>query len=86
MDRGLASWVGLFCAPLCATLFTAAGGGSGEPVPVQREPQVTGSRHDSSKPLRDLPPAERKPGKRVHPVKRIPRPAPKPSPEGGSLR
>ena len=82
MDRGLGGWIGLLCVPLLA----AADGGGGEPVPVQRGPEVTGSKHDSSQPLREIPPATRKPGKRVHPVKRIPRPAPKPTPDDGGSR
>ena len=53
---------------------------------MQHGPEVSESKHDSSPPLREIPPATRKPGKRVHPVKRIPRPAPKPKPEDGGAR
>jgi len=58
---------------------------AGEPAPpkgqapapeVQRGAEVSGSRSDTSPPLRDLPPAPRRPGRRVHPVKPLPRPAP----------
>ena len=49
---------------------------------VQRGPEVSEARHDTSRPLRDLPPAERKPGQRVHAVKPLPRPPhPAPPPE-----
>jgi hypothetical protein len=74
------AWAGILCAPLLAATPTDGGG---EPVPVQRGPEVSGSKHDSSPPLREIPPATRKPGKRVHPVKRLPRPAPKPE-DGGA--
>ncbi len=77
--------LGLLCAPLLASA-PADGGGGGEPAPVQHGPEVSESKHDSSPPLREIPPATRKPGKRVHPVKRIPRPAPKPKPEDGGAR
>jgi hypothetical protein len=62
-----------------AALTAAAGadGGPDEP-PVQRNPQVGESRHDSSPPLREIPPAPRQPGVRVHEVKPIPRPRPPP--------
>lgn len=43
--------------------------------PVQTNPEVGESQHDTSPPLREIPPAKREPGKRVHPVRRIPRPA-----------
>ncbi len=76
--------VGILCAPLLAS--APADGGGWEPAPVQRGPEVSESKHDSSPPLREIPAAMRKPGKRVHPVKRIPRPAPKPKPEDGGAR
>jgi hypothetical protein len=44
--------------------------------PVQTNPEVGESQHDSSPPLRDIPPAKREPGQRVHPLRRIPRPPP----------
>ncbi|HEY6908516.1 MAG TPA: hypothetical protein VI356_04045 [Myxococcales bacterium] len=54
---------------------------AGEPPPVDRNPEVGESRHDISPPLRDIPPAKRRKGHRVHPVKPLPRP--KPPPDGG---
>lgn len=69
-------WLAVLCAPLLAGEPT-----KGAPIPVQRGPEVSGAVHDSSPPLREIPPAPSQPGKRVHPVKRIPRPAPKP--DGG---
>lgn len=45
-------------------------------TPVQRGPEVGGSKHDASAPLRDLPPAARRTERRVHPVKPLPRPKP----------
>lgn len=54
--------------------------GGEESPPVQRGPQVGGSRSDSSPPLRDIPPVPHPPGHRVHTVKPIPRPKPKPPP------
>ncbi|HEY2028129.1 MAG TPA: hypothetical protein VGH20_02880 [Myxococcales bacterium] len=42
--------------------------------PVQTNPEVGESHHDSSPPLTEIPPAKRAPGQRVHPVRRIPRP------------
>ena len=43
------------------------------PNPMRK---VSGSRSDKSPPLTEIKPAERKPGRRVHPVKPIPRPKP----------
>lgn len=64
---------------LGAYLFLAAGEPShdaeGSP-PVQRGPEVSGSRSDASPPLKDIPPAKRSTKRRVHPVKPLPRPKP----------
>jgi hypothetical protein len=58
-------------------------GGSKEP-PVQRNPDVSEAQHDTSPPLRDIPPAQRQPGPpRVIPVKPLPRPPPAPAPDAG---
>ena len=54
------------------------GGADEKDSVVQRSPEVSGGHHDTSPPLRDLPPAERKPGHRVHEVKMLPRPRPGP--------
>lgn len=65
--------------PLLLSLLAMAGPGpeTQPPAPeTQRGPEVTGSRSDTSPPLRDIPPAKREPGQRVHPWRRIPRPAP----------
>ena len=62
-------------ASLVAAAALAQDGGS---PPVQRNPEVGTARNDSSPPLREIPPAKRKKGKRVHPVKPIPRPKPAP--------
>jgi hypothetical protein len=57
--------------PVLAICLVAQDGGP----PVKRGPDVSESQqHDTSPPLRDIPPAKRKPGKKVHPVKPIPRP------------
>jgi hypothetical protein len=69
----------LFFAPPLLTLAIVAHDG-GEP-PVTRNPEVGESRHDISPPLRDIPPAKRRKGHRVHPVNPLPRP--KPPPDGG---
>ncbi len=45
---------------------------------MQRNPEVGTAHNDSSPPLREMPPARRKKGKRVHPVKQIPHPKPPP--------
>jgi hypothetical protein len=66
----------VWTASLLAVAALAQDGGS---PPVQRNPEVGTAHNDSSPPLREIPPAKRKKGKRVHPVKPIPRP--KPSPE-----
>ena len=71
----------LRAAAIAAALHCQVGGPS-EP-PVQRNPEVGESRHDTSPPLRDLPPAQEQPGKRVHPV--LPLPRPKPAPDAGVL-
>lgn len=70
----------LFLAPPLLTLAILAQD-AGEPPPVTRNPEVGESRHDISPPLRDIPPAKRRKGHRVHPVKPLPRP--KPPPDGG---
>ena len=53
-------------------------GGVDDSAPVvQRNPEVTNEeRHDTSRPVRDIPPQPHPPGHRVHEVKRIPRPPP----------
>ena len=56
-----------------AVLIASGARGDGDP-PVQGNPSVSDSRHDTSPPLRDIPPAERKPGFVIHEVKPIPRP------------
>ena len=56
-----------------AVLVAVGGKGAADP-PVQRNPEVSDGRHDTSPPLRDIPPAARKPGHIVHEVKPIPRP------------
>jgi hypothetical protein len=60
---------------------TACNQDGGTPPPEQHGPEVTGSQSDSSPPLRDIPPAKRQEGQRVHPVKPVPRPPPT---DGGS--
>lgn len=51
--------------------------------PVQRNPEVTNEeRHDTSRPVREIPPQPHPPGHRVHEVKRIPRPPPE-APDAG---
>ena len=50
---------------------------------VQHGPEVSGSRSDTSPPLRDIKAAPEKPGKRVHPWRHIPRPRPPPKPGKG---
>ncbi len=62
-------------ASLLAAAALAQDGGS---PPVQRNPEVGTAHNDSSPPLREMPPARRKKGKRVHPVKPIPHPKPPP--------
>jgi hypothetical protein len=70
----------LFAAEALAFVLACQGDPPTPPVPddagtpVQTNPEVGESEHDSSPPLRDIPPAKRAPGKRVHPVRRIPRP------------
>jgi hypothetical protein len=66
-----------------AMLCQGPDGGTPEP-PVQRNPEVGEAQHDTSPPLRDIPPAPRKPGYRVHEVKPIPRPKPPPQDDGGT--
>jgi len=66
---------------ITATAACESDGGS--PPPEQKGPEVTGSQSDTSPPLRDIPPAKRQEGKRVHPVKPLPRPHPD-APDGGS--
>ena len=54
----------------------------GTPPPKPQEPEVSGSSHDTSPPLREIPPATRQEGHRVHPVKPVPRPSPDGGPNG----
>jgi hypothetical protein len=64
-------------ATLLAALLAMSDAGKGTPQePVQTGPEVSGSRSDSSAPLRDIPPADSQPGPRVHPWRRIPRHSP----------
>jgi hypothetical protein len=61
-------------------------GGPKEP-PVQRNPDVSESQHDSSPPLREIPPAPHKPGPpRVIPVKPIPHHSPPDAGDAGESR
>ena len=69
----------LLALPVLACPDGADGGD--ESPPVQRGPQVGESRHDTSPPLRDIPPVPHPPGQRVHTVKPLPRPKPAPPPE-----
>jgi hypothetical protein len=69
----------LYAAAIAAALQGQDGGPPAPPV--QRNPEVGESRHDTSPPLRDLPPAQERPGKRVHPV--LPLPRPKAAPDAG---
>jgi hypothetical protein len=62
---------------LAALLALADAPGDAVPPP-RRGPDVSGSRHDTSPPLREIPPARRHRGKKVHPVKPLPRPPPEP--------
>ena len=56
---------------------------AGQP-PVQRGPEVSeGHGGSPSPPLRDLPPATRRPGHRVHRVLPLPRPKPANEPKDG---
>lgn len=55
---------------------TACESDGGAAEPPKQAPDVSGSRSDSSPPLREIPPVKRREGKRVHPVKPLPRPAP----------
>ena len=64
-------------AEVLALAVLSQDAGTPEP-PVQRDPEVSESRHDSSPPLRDIPPAPQRPGKRIHEVKPLPRPRPAP--------
>jgi hypothetical protein len=66
-----------------ALTATACDSDGGPTPPEQKGPEVTGSQSDSSPPLREIPPAKRQEGKRVHPVKPLPRPHPD-APDGGS--
>ena len=66
-------------AMLALPVLAQPDGGEEQP-PVQRNPQVGESRSDTSPPLRDIPPAPRQPGHRVHEVKPVPRPRPQPPP------
>ena len=60
---------------LCASACQSDGGSPPE-AKVERGPEVSGSQSDTSPPLREIPPAERKPGLRVIPVKPLPRKRP----------
>jgi hypothetical protein len=74
-------------ATLLAALLAMSDAGKGTPQePVQTGPEVSGSRSDSSPPLREIPPADPQPGQRVHPWRRIPRPHPADAgtPDGGA--
>ena len=64
----------MVAGPLLVAVLCESDGGPREQV--QRGPEVSGSRSDKSPPLTEIKPAERKPGRRVHPVKPIPRPKP----------
>jgi hypothetical protein len=73
-------------ATLLAALLAMSDAGKGTAQePVQTGPEVTGSRSDSSPPLREIPPKDPQPGRRVHPWRRIPRPqaADAGTPDGG---
>lgn len=63
-----------------ALVVVASADGSDKP-PEQKNPEVSESKHDTSPPLRDIPPAKRLPGQRVHPVRPIPRPRPDAGPK-----
>ena len=67
---------------LLASGLPDAGTKEPEQPPVQRGPEVSEGRSGPpSPPLRDIPPARRRPGKRVHRVLPIPRPRPAPDPK-----
>jgi hypothetical protein len=53
---------------------TACDGDAGSPPEQKQGPDVSESRSDSSPPLRDIPPAKREEGHKVHSVKPLPRP------------
>jgi len=78
VNKSPISLLGLTFLALAAT---ACPDGGEEPPPVQRGPEVGGSRHDTSPPLRAIPPVPHPPGNRVHTVKPIPRPKPAPPPK-----
>jgi len=64
---------------LRAALSHGQSDGASPPEPkVERGPKVSASRSSTSPPLREIPPAERKPGLRVIPVKPLPRKQPPP--------
>ena len=64
---------------LRAALSHGQSDGASPPEPkVERGPKVSGSRSSTSPPLREIPPAEPKPGLRVIPVKPLPRKQPPP--------
>ena len=66
----------IVAAQLFSLVLACNDGGAPEQPPVQRNPDVGESKHDSSPPLRDIPPAPHLPGQRVHPVRPVPRPRP----------
>jgi hypothetical protein len=78
--RRWARLLGSTVLTLCASACQSDGGSPPEPR-VERGPEVSGSQSDTSPPLREIPPAERKPGPRVIPVKPLPRK--RPSPDAG---
>jgi hypothetical protein len=55
---------------------TACDGDAGSPPEQKQGAEVSESRSDSSPPLRDIPPAKRQEGQKVHSVKPLPRPKP----------
>ena len=71
--RTASPFLTLVAGPLLVAVLCEADGGPREPV--QRGPEVTGARSDKSPGrLDEMKPAERKPGRRVHPIKPVPRP------------
>ncbi len=73
-------------AGMVAIALLCQDGGTSEPrePPVQRNPEVGEAQHDSSPPLRDIPPAPHTPGQRVHEVKPIPHRKPPAQEDGGT--
>jgi hypothetical protein len=83
MADGCSRWRWLWM-PLCALLAPGCeqDGGQDAGPPVQRGAEVSGSRSDTSPPLRDIPPTRESQEKRIHPIGRLPRP-PKEGSDGG---